>query len=169
MHVDRARAEEEVVRDLAVGAPDGDQAQHLELAAREARAIGVGLGADAEPLGDGLTEPRDLHRRGGRQRACAELAGRAIGATQSLQGDVALARGREHDAGAQLDLRALERHVEGRDAVRRRGVSWSAAVSASPSSSAVSAIAVRERGECVAERLGVRSRGRWRGPLAPRA
>ena len=105
--------EEEVVGDLAVRAPDGDEPQHLALAAREAGAVGVGLRAHAEPLGDRLAErgrpPSPRRRPAAGRRACAPCGRRC---TSRSSADVALAGRREHDAGAQLDLRALERHVE---------------------------------------------------------
>ena len=93
--------------------PTATQPHDLALAARQAGAVGVGLRAHAEPLGDRLAERGDLARRRGGQRPGAELARGAVGARRAARAPtLALAGGGERDAGAQLDLRALERHVE---------------------------------------------------------
>src|SRR5215218_8259501 len=88
VHVDGAWAEVELARDLAVGPPDGDEAQHLELATREARADEVACGAAPEPLLDRLAERLERARRPIRQRLRPELARAAIGIRQSLDGRV---------------------------------------------------------------------------------
>ena len=54
VHVDRARAEEELVGDLAVRASDRDQAQDLELSACQAALLQVAGGPAAEALVDPL-------------------------------------------------------------------------------------------------------------------
>ena len=105
VHVDRARAEEELLGDVAVRAPDGDQPHDLELAAGQPALA-------ARAAAHRLAERGDLVRRLGGQRAGAELARAAVGAAQALERRLAVAGGGEHDAGAQLDLRALERDVE---------------------------------------------------------
>ena len=58
VHVDRARAEEQLPGDLAVGAPDRDKAQHLELTPRQAGVLQLPRGPSAESTLD--------PRRGGR-------------------------------------------------------------------------------------------------------
>src|SRR3954454_9923560 len=50
VHVDRARADEELLGDLAVGAADRDVAQHLELAPGQLALIRRGRRPAAEPL-----------------------------------------------------------------------------------------------------------------------
>ena len=79
---------------------------------RESPARRVGLGAHPELRGDGLAELGHRLRGGGRQRPGAELARAAVGVAQPLQRELALAGGGQRDAGAQLDLGALERRVE---------------------------------------------------------
>ena len=66
----------------------------------------------AEPLRDRLAERGDLARRLGGQRPGAELARGPVGVAEALERRLALAGGGQRDAGAQLDLRALERDVE---------------------------------------------------------
>ena len=108
MHVDRAVAEEQLLGDLAVRPPDGDEAQDLELAPGQPPPRRAGRGALAESLGDRLAQCRDLAGRLGGQRAGAELARRAVGVAEAVEAPLALARRGEGDPGAELDLGALE-------------------------------------------------------------
>ena len=105
MHVDRARAEEQLLRDVAVGAADRDQPHDLELAPGQA-------GLLAHPPRHRAAELRDLGRGLGRQRAGAELARGAVGAAEALERGLAVAHRDQRHARAQLHLRALERDVE---------------------------------------------------------
>ena len=73
MHVDRARAEEELLRDLAVRVPDRHEAHHLELAAGQPGAVGVGGRAPAEAAHHGFAERGDLARRLGGKRSGASF------------------------------------------------------------------------------------------------
>ena len=111
VHVHRARAEEQVVRDLAVRAADGDEPHDLALAARRPPPSASASARPTEPRRP-TRRARHLARRLGGQRARAELARGAVGVAQALERELALARGGQRDARAQLDLRALERHVE---------------------------------------------------------
>src|SRR4051794_38518021 len=77
VHVDRARAEEQLGRDLAVGAARTDEPDDLQLAAGEAGAVDLGGGAAPEAADDRLAERRHLARRLGRERPGSELARRA--------------------------------------------------------------------------------------------
>src|SRR3954451_3338107 len=85
VHVDRAGAQAELLRHLAVGAPDRDEPDNLELAPAQARAVGVGGGARPEPAAHRLAERRDLARGRGRERPGAELAGGAVGVAEAIE------------------------------------------------------------------------------------
>jgi hypothetical protein len=76
VHVDGAPAEEEVLRDLAVGAPDGEQSHDFELSPRQSRAVGVRGRAHAESAAHRLAEDGYFARRFGRELARAELRAR---------------------------------------------------------------------------------------------
>src|SRR5215207_697172 len=60
VHVDRARAEEQVLRDLPVGAARGHELDDLTLAPRQPAAVGVGDRAPPQPVEHGLAERGDL-------------------------------------------------------------------------------------------------------------
>ena len=155
--------------DLAVGAPGRDEPHDLELAARQpgvlvARRRRAGRAAPRPTR----RAPRPRSAACGGQRRGAEPARRArcASASRSSRG-LALAGGGERGAGAQQDLRPLERDVEAARAARRARPSCSAAASASPSASAVSpsawASAASASGWPVAaaiarQRLGARAR-----------
>jgi hypothetical protein len=63
VHVDRARAEKELVGNLAVRASHGDQAQDLELSSCQAALLQAAGGPAAEALVDPLAGGREI--RGG--------------------------------------------------------------------------------------------------------
>src|SRR4029078_1347760 len=100
-HVDRARTEEELLSDLAVGAADRQQAHDLALTTREAARLGIRFGAAAQATDHGVAERRCLLRRLGGQRASAELARRAVRGGQARE-----ARVRLRGAGAPHPTRA---------------------------------------------------------------
>ena len=104
--------------DLAVRQALGDEPHHLELAAREARGLVLGGGAAAEVLVRATRRARRPPRRPGGERR-APSPGRPVGLGQAFERRVALARGGQRDAGAEQDLRALERDARGRRAARR--------------------------------------------------
>ena len=72
----------------------------------------IGGGTAAEALHHGLTKGRHLARRFGGERPGTELASRAVGVSEALERRLALARRGERDAGAQLDLGAIEGQLD---------------------------------------------------------
>ena len=148
MHVDRARAEHEPLRDLAVRQPLGDEAHHLELAPREARRARDGRCAAAEllararrlrgdrgrdPLGErlgaqsarepvGLGEPFERRRRARlpRRAPCPRAAGSARARTGSRVRRAAPARGRAAAAPRRCRLRRARSRRARRRARRAR-------------------------------------------------
>ena len=141
VHVDRAAAEEQRLRDLA-----GSCARRRPSARPRARAATTlrrrrPRPRAPEPAGDRLAQGRDLARRLGRQRARAELAGRAVGDRRAARARLALARSPPARRPRAARSARARRACRARDAGRSARAVCSAAVSASPSSSAVSAIA----------------------------
>ena len=67
VHVDGAWAEEQPLGDLAVGAPDRDKAQHLDLTPRQAGVLKLARRPSTESSLDLLAEVGELLGRGGCQ------------------------------------------------------------------------------------------------------
>jgi hypothetical protein len=106
VHVDRARAEEELRRDLAVRHSLGDESHHFGLAASERGDIPI-TGRAAKPLLDRFAELLGCARGTTRERACAELSREPVRLGLALDRELALSGGREGDSGSVQDLGAL--------------------------------------------------------------
>ena len=119
MHVDRARAEEELARDLPVRSPDRDQAHDLEFAPGQPATLEVAGGAPAEvPLGM-LAESGEVCRKPSRQRSGAQPARCAVRSDEPLHGLFATAGGDECRSGSALRLGALEGCTRVRNQLQR--------------------------------------------------
>ena len=112
MHLDRARTENELVRDLGVGAPDRDEPENLELATGQAASLELPCRASADSPVDLLTELLESGSGARDERPRTEPAEAAIGVDETIDADVAVARRRKGGAGAELRHRALERRVD---------------------------------------------------------
>ena len=94
--------------------PTATRRTHLQLAARQARRPRPAAAARRPSAADDrLAERGDLAGRLGGQRPRAQPAGGAVGLDQALQRRLAVAGGGQRHAGAQLDLRPLERDLQG--------------------------------------------------------
>jgi hypothetical protein len=110
VHVDSAWAEEQLPGDLAVGAPDRDQPQHLDLTPRQAGVLKLARGASTESTLDPLAEASQLLGRGGRQGTGPEPTAGAVDGGQQFDRQAALPCRRERDGGSKLGLGPLVRH-----------------------------------------------------------
>ena len=72
MHVHCADAEEEHLRNLAIGPADDDVTQHLELAPREALVAKIGSAALPETFVDTLAERVECRNGTSRERPCPQ-------------------------------------------------------------------------------------------------
>ena len=113
MHVDRAGAEEQLPRDLAVRPSHGDEAEDLELAPRvEQPAPGQVSGRPpSEPLLDGLAELLEIGGDALRERSGAQAAEGPIGGGEALHSELTLAGRHERAAAPHLRVGAIERRV----------------------------------------------------------
>jgi hypothetical protein len=112
VHVDRARAEIELLGDLAVGSTDGHETQHLELATCQTRSLKMAGGAASEPLLDPFAELLERSRRQAGYRLGAELVGGAVGVGQSLGRRLPFPGARERRRGPEVGVGALGRKLE---------------------------------------------------------
>jgi hypothetical protein len=112
VHVDGARAEEQLVGDLAVGAPDRNQAQDLDLTSRQSGMLKLARGPSTESTLDLLAEVGELLSRLPCKGAGTKPTGGAVGRGQTFDRQPALPCGRERDGGSQFGLGPLVRHAD---------------------------------------------------------
>ena len=112
MHVNRARAEEEIQGDLPVRTADGYEPDDLELASGKPAVLELTRRGPAVALIDAFAELRELRAGTTREWPRAELARRPVRIGQPLDCCLVLAGRGQRDARAKLCLRTIERELE---------------------------------------------------------
>src|SRR5688572_984387 len=112
MHVDGARAEEQLVGDLAVRPSDRDETKDFVLASCQAAVFQLASGLAAETLVDLLADGLEIRGRSVCERTCSQLPERAVCAGEPLDAELAFAGFDQGDPGARLCQCALERRFD---------------------------------------------------------
>src|SRR5262249_2544463 len=108
VHVHGSRTEKQIRSDLAVRAPNGDEADDLELPPRESAVVVVSGSALRATAVDGFTELHELPARTSGEWASAELPRRSVRVRQSLDRRFTLTDCRERSTSAKLRLGSFE-------------------------------------------------------------